>query len=261
VSDFLSKPPAASRCSYCGSPLDSRVYFCPRCAKPHRPVEEMLPASLPRFENFETRLRNDARPAWTIFFSYLCVIAIGSMLAAAIWGFDDREPALLFVAFALAALTLFFVAREWRDVRTLLATSGMLQPAAWAGLLVLAPLLLLNFGYHHLLMQLLSVEAERYDDYFTSKWGPLVFICIMPAIVEEIGFRGIIQHQFEKVVSPGIAIGVASLVFSAAHFSVLSSPYLALVGMLLGWMKWKTGSLYPPILAHFLHNLVVISTF
>jgi membrane protease YdiL (CAAX protease family) len=83
----------------------------------------------------------------------------------------------------------------------------------------------------------------------------------MPAIVEEIGFRGIIQHQFEKVVSPGIAIGVASLAFSAAHFSVLSSPYLALVGMLLGWMKWKTGSLYPPILAHFLHNLVVISTF
>lgn len=221
----------------------------------------MLPASLPRYEDFETRLRSDARPAWTVFFSYLCVISIGSLLAAAIWGFDDREPSLLFVAFALAALTLFFMIREWSAIRPLLATSGFLHPAAWIGLLVLAPLLLLNFGYHHLLVEILPVKAERYDDYFTSKWGPLIFICIIPAIVEEIGFRGIVQHQFEKVVSPGIAIGVASLAFSAAHFSVLSSPYLALVGALLGWMKWKTGSLYPPMLAHFLHNFLVISTF
>lgn len=259
--ESLSTPPDSSGCSYCGSPLDSRVYFCPRCSKPHRPVEDLLPASLPRYEDSETRLRTHAQPAWTVFFSYLCVIGIGSMIAAAIWGFDDHEPALLFVAFALTALTLFFLIRGWHDVRPLLVTGGMLHPAAWAGLLMLAPLLLVNFGYHHLLVELLSVETERYDDYFTSKWGPLLFICIMPAIVEEIGFRGIIQHQFEKVVTPGIAIGVASLAFSAAHFSVLSSPYLALVGALLGWMKWKTGSLYPPMLAHFLHNFVVISTY
>lgn len=261
MSDSVSSPPDASGCSYCGSPLDSRVYFCPRCAKPHRPVDELLPASLPRYEDFETRLRNDARSAWTIFFSYLCVIAIGSMLAAAIWGLDDREPAMLFVAFSLAVLTSFLLIRGWHDVRPLLAASGMLHPAAWTGLLVLALLLPLNFGYHQWLVEILSAETERYDDYFTSKWGPLIFICILPAIVEEIGFRGIIQHQFEKAVSPGIAIGVASLAFSAAHFSVLSSPYLALVGALLGWMKWKTGSLYPPMLAHFLHNFIVISTF
>jgi hypothetical protein len=32
-------------------------------------------------------------------------------------------------------------------------------------------------------------------------------------------------------------------------------------GIFRSALKWKTGSLYPPILAHFLHNLVVISTF
>jgi membrane protease YdiL (CAAX protease family) len=51
---------------------------------------------------------------------------------------------------------------------------------------------------------------------------------------------------------------VASALFAGMHFSVISFPYLFLVGMLLGWTKWKTQSLYPSMLIHFLHNLIVI---
>jgi membrane protease YdiL (CAAX protease family) len=224
-------------------------------------VEELLPASLPVYEDAETRLRNHAQPAWTIFFSYLSIIGIGSLVAVSIWGFDNREPALLFLEFLLAVVTLTFLTRWWGEVRPLLSTSGLRHLSAWLGLLLLCPLLLLNFGYHRLLLELLPTEAVDDGDYFSSEWGPLLFICVFPAIVEEIAFRGLIQHQFEKVVSPAIAIGVAALAFSAAHFSVLSSPYLALVGALLGWMKWKTGSLYPAMVAHFLHNFVVTYAF
>ena len=52
-----------------------------------------------------------------------------------------------------------------------------------------------------------------------------------------------------------------SFLFAAMHFSIASLPYLFLVGMLLGWVKWKTGSLYPSMLIHFLHNLIVIEFF
>jgi membrane protease YdiL (CAAX protease family) len=55
------------------------------------------------------------------------------------------------------------------------------------------------------------------------------------------------------------ALLIASALFMALHFSVLSAPYLLLVGMLLGWAKLKTGSLYPSMLIHFLHNFIVIS--
>jgi membrane protease YdiL (CAAX protease family) len=47
----------------------------------------------------------------------------------------------------------------------------------------------------------------------------------------------------------------------ALHFSVMSAPYLFAVGMLLGWAKQKTGSLYPSIVIHFLHNFLVIAYF
>jgi membrane protease YdiL (CAAX protease family) len=262
VTDELSnRDPDAPTCDYCGCVLHPAVYFCPQCSKPHRPVESMLPARLPDYADTETRLRVDARPAWTVFFMYLCVIGVGSVLAGVIWGLDDQEPAMLFLDLALLITTLVYMGRYWGDVGPYLARAGLFRPAAWIGFAVLAPLLALNFGYHQLLVELLPIEMEDYMDYFSSSWGPLIFICIMPAVVEEIGFRGIIQHQFEKVVGPWVAIGVASLAFSAAHFSVLSAPYLALVGVLLGWMKWKTGSLYPSMIAHFAHNYVVITYF
>ena len=37
-----------------------------------------------------------------------------------------------------------------------------------------------------------------------------------------------------------------------------SFPYLFAAGWLLGWMKWKTGSLFPSMVVHFLHNFAVI---
>jgi membrane protease YdiL (CAAX protease family) len=261
VPDSLTRPISARRCDYCDGPLDSRFYFCPRCSKPHRPVEELLPASLPAYEDNETKLRTQAGPAWTVFFSYLVVIGAGSMLALAFWGFDNETAAVLFMGFLLTATTVVFLIRSWSSVRPQLVRVGFSHSAAWIGMALLLPVLLLNFGYHHLLIDLFDLERIKHTDYFSNQWGAVLFICVLPGIIEEIGFRGIIQDQFERVVSPGVAIGVASLAFSAAHFSILSAPYLALVGALLGWMKWKSGSLYPSMVAHFLHNFIVVSSF
>ena len=261
MSDHLPSIHQSDRCSYCGEPLDQRVYFCLRCAKPHKHPDSLLPASLPTYEDNETKLRTKAGPAWTVYFVYLSVIAIGSFISFEFWDEEGMEPFFLIVELSLLVTTLIFVIRFWGDVRPLIARPGIFHPAAWIGLALLAPLLLLNYGYHNLLMEWLAIEEDDYMEYFRSSWGPILFICIMPAIVEELGFRGIIQHQFEKVVSPKVAIFAASVAFSAAHFNMLSAPYLVLVGILLGWMKWKTGSIYPSMVAHFLHNYIVVIHF
>ena len=62
-------------------------------------------------------------------------------------------------------------------------------------------------------------------------------------------------------IAPTRAIVLASALFMAMHLSVLSAPYLFALGLLLGWTKWKTGSLYPSMLVHFLHNLIVLEFF
>jgi len=248
-------------CGYCGHQLDGRVYFCPACAKPYRSVEIGLPTPAPPYEDIETRLRTKAPDVWTVFFVFLSAMIVTGWIGMAIWGTEDHEAVMMLVDFALFVTTAVFLFRYWKEVRPLLVAPGFLRPAAWIGLAALAPLLALNYGYHSFLVSLLDIEMDDYNAFFTSSWGPIIFICILPAVVEEIAFRGIIQHRFEKVVGPWVAIAAASVLFSAAHFTVLSAPYLAVTGALLGWMKWKTGSIYPSILAHFIHNYIVVTWF
>ena len=136
---------------------------------------------------------------------------------------------------------------------------------AWAALLALVPLLLLNYGYHTWLTDLMGTSGESFftklREEGVSEAALLFSICVFPAVTEEIAFRGLVQHWLHVAVPPWTAIALAAALFSAMHFSVLSAPYLFLVGLLLGWARWRTGSLYPSMVIHFLHNFVVLEYF
>ena len=222
-------------CSYCGAKIDPRLYFCPACAKPHRPVEELIPAPAAPYQDDEVKLRVGAKEAWNVFFVYMIAICVSLMIAFAIWGLDGMEAVMLVADVVIAVTTVVYTIRYWNDLRPFLSRlSRLFHPWSLLGLAILAPTLLINYGYHHIVSEWGGVEMEDYNTYFSTKYGALVMICIVPAITEEIAFRGIIQHQFEKVVSQRVALLVAASVFSAAHLSIVSAPYLALVGLLLG---------------------------
>jgi membrane protease YdiL (CAAX protease family) len=129
-------------------------------------------------------------------------------------------------------------------------------------LALLAPMLLINFGYHHVMMQLAEVKGDSLAELFRRSGftfgGVVLVICVFPAICEEIAFRGLLQHWLQTAIAPLRAIILASALFTAMHFNVIGAPYLLGLGFLLGWAKWKTGSLYPSMLIHFLHNLAVV---
>jgi membrane protease YdiL (CAAX protease family) len=142
---------------------------------------------------------------------------------------------------------------------------GFDRPAAWLGLAALAPLLAANYFYHGWLIDELGLEgptlAESLRDAGLTEATLLVFICVFPAVVEEVAFRGLMQHWLQVAIRPWRAMVLASTLFAAMHFSPVSMPYLFAAGMLFGWVKYKTASLYPSILLHFLHNLVVLEFF
>ena len=77
-------------------------------------------------------------------------------------------------------------------------------------------------------------------------------------ISEEILFRGFLQKSFENAVSPIRAVLISSLVFSLVHLS----PQLLqifLLGILLGYIAFRTNSLYPSIVLHMINNAIAIS--
>lgn len=88
----------------------------------------------------------------------------------------------------------------------------------------------------------------------------IFIIALIPALVEEIFFRGAMQSIFMKWFKiPWLVILITSFIFSAIHFSWYGFiPRMAL-GMVLGYIFFYTGNLWYSVLGHFFNNALSIS--
>jgi uncharacterized protein len=83
----------------------------------------------------------------------------------------------------------------------------------------------------------------------------IFMIAIVPAVSEELIFRGIIQRQFGKWFgNVHVAVIVSAIIFSAIHMQFYGFLPRVFLGIVLGYMFVWTGSLWLPILAHFTNN-------
>ncbi len=82
----------------------------------------------------------------------------------------------------------------------------------------------------------------------------LINIALVPAICEEIMFRGYVQSAFEKSWGVWPAILVSGLLFGLFHLQLTNLLPLATLGILLALVTWLSGSLIPAIIAHFINN-------
>jgi membrane protease YdiL (CAAX protease family) len=85
----------------------------------------------------------------------------------------------------------------------------------------------------------------------------IFFVGVMPAIGEELFFRGILQKFFIQIFRsawPGIIF--TGFLFSAFHMQFMGFfPRMAL-GIILGALYWYSGSIYTSMLGHFLFNTI-----
>lgn len=103
-----------------------------------------------------------------------------------------------------------------------------------------------------------AVIARMNDfwDYLIS----VIVIALLPAMVEEMFFRGGMQNLFCRwFKKPVLAIIVTSIIFSAVHGSYLGFLSRFALGFVLGWMFYRTGNIWLNIIAHFFNNAVAIT--
>ncbi|MDA3818936.1 MAG: CPBP family intramembrane metalloprotease [Candidatus Delongbacteria bacterium] len=83
----------------------------------------------------------------------------------------------------------------------------------------------------------------------------LIVIAVLPALGEEILFRGIIQRTLrEWLKNPHAAIIVTGFLFSFVHFQFFGFIPRMFLGIIFGYLLYWTGKLWIPILAHFVNN-------
>lgn len=106
--------------------------------------------------------------------------------------------------------------------------------------------------------------AERLLGLFRGRpwWVGWMLIAVLPAICEELFFRGFVLAGLAGG-RPGrgralAAIGGQAACFAAFHLLPERMPQTFALGLLLGWMVLRTGSLLPAIVAHCAHNSVPV---
>jgi membrane protease YdiL (CAAX protease family) len=108
-------------------------------------------------------------------------------------------------------------------------------------------------------------QLARLTEFMTAFDTPIQFgvamlvIGILPAIGEEVLFRGVLQRKLtEHWVNPHLAIWVAAALFSAIHVQFYGFLPRLLLGALFGYLYYWSGSLLIAIFAHFVNNGVMV---
>lgn len=90
-------------------------------------------------------------------------------------------------------------------------------------------------------------------------WIAILVIAILPAIGEEIVFRGLIQNElFRGTKNIHLSIWIAAILFSAIHLQFFGFLPRLMLGALFGYLYYWSGNLSLAILAHFVNNGVSV---
>lgn len=85
-----------------------------------------------------------------------------------------------------------------------------------------------------------------------------LMIGLTPAICEEFLFRGYVQTRLTRSFHPTIGIFVASFLFAAFHMDLVHVIAVFPMGVYLGLVRWRSASLIPAMMGHFVNNFISV---
>ncbi|MEX0929280.1 MAG: CPBP family intramembrane glutamic endopeptidase [Balneolales bacterium] len=102
-----------------------------------------------------------------------------------------------------------------------------------------------------------GAQMEMLANYLTNDHMvllTLIHVGLVPAVCEEILYRGYVLKMLERSWGIAAAILLSGLIFGLYHLRISQLLPLAVIGVALAYVTWKSGSLYPAIAGHFVNN-------
>lgn len=187
-------------------------------------------------------------------------------------GMTTAQTIVVQVVSSIITLVLFLALRWCRVSRAYLRSKpyGVLF---WAGVAVLGTVIPSEVFLE--LVPLPDLTNGTLADILGSRWGYLA-VCIFAPLVEEVVFRGAILRvllegskgarttlqQEEGASLPlkegasrhWVPIAISAVLFALVHGNPAQMPHAFCIGLLLGWMFYRTGSIIPGIMLHWVNN-------
>ncbi len=105
--------------------------------------------------------------------------------------------------------------------------------------------------------EMLGFADNNQEMFFAMSRNVFGFLsmAVLAPVMEELLFRGAIQGHLQRIGwHPAWAIFTSAFIFGAVHGNPAQIPFAFLMGVVFGWLYYRTGSLLPGIVGHVLNN-------
>lgn len=161
-------------------------------------------------------------------------------------------------AVAGAATLLIFHFAKWMSAERGYLRTRPHMALLWSGMTAIGMLLPAEWLMEQM-PELPNIAAQQFGMLMTTPEGYLVIGLFAP-IVEEVVFRGaILRTLLEGSSNHWLMIALSAVLFSAVHLNPAQMPYTFVAGLLLGWMYYRTGSILPGMVYHWVNNSVAFA--
>lgn len=110
-------------------------------------------------------------------------------------------------------------------------------------------------------LQLQNMMETQFDSLMHNGWGLFSIILAAPFVEEMIFRAGIEDHLLKQYLHPAVGIFGSAILFGVIHGNPSQIPGAFLLGLLFGWLYYRTHSLSPTLLAHILNNGLAVALY
>ncbi len=184
----------------------------------------------------------------------------------AIYGMaTGKYGAVLAISTVLSSLLtiLLFARLKWTPMSRKYLRSRPWNVFLWIVLLSLGIILPAEWIEEKLQIVMDPAYQKLFDGVMREPWG-YVAIGLLAPVAEETVFRGAILRSLLGVFSKKwhwIPILISALLFGLVHGNFAQGAYATVIGLLLGWMYYRTGSILPGLILHWVNNSVAYILF
>lgn len=190
--------------------------------------------------------------------TFLGIQAVVSLIVPMIWklvtGSTDMTIAMMItttVVFSVLAIVVFLWA-GWTKVSPIWLRTRPWMVLAWSVVAAIGMIIPSTWMQENM-PELPNLVEQEFDMILTNRWG-YVTIGLLAPLAEEIVFRGAVLRSLLDKQRPWVAIAISALLFAVAHLNPAQMPHAFMVGLLLGWMYYRTGSILPGMAYHWANN-------
>lgn len=191
-----------------------------------------------------------------VFFAIQCAATLGiQQLWRVATGSPDITAMQLVVSMGVSSVVTLavFLSARWAVVSNRYILSRPWAVVAWSGLAAVGAIVPSSWLQEQM-PELPNILVGQFDMILRNRWGYLAVGLLAP-VAEEIVFRGAVLRSLLKWSKHHwIGIAISAVLFALFHGNPAQMPHAFMVGLLLGWMFYRTGSVVPCVAYHWVNN-------